>query len=92
MRKNALENNFKDIILSNEIITIKMMHSFLLCNINNGTSTNYIPNSLSLELEGHSEETAMGTENLLFLSGLSFTAADNHPRSENRSSKRNFFL
>lgn len=44
------------------------MHSFLLCNINNGTSTNYIPDFPSLELEGQSKEPAMGTENLLFVS------------------------
>lgn len=70
-----------------------MMHSFLLCNINNGTSTNYIPDFPSLELEGQSKESAMGTENLVCFSMayhllLLTTIHDsriNHPRS-------NFFL
>lgn len=72
-----------------------MMHSFLLCNINNGTSTNYIPDFLSLDLEGQSKETAMGTEKKtlvcfsvayhLLLRTTTRDLRTDHPR-------RNFFL
>lgn len=47
---------------------IKMEHSFLLCNINSGTSTNYNPDFVSLKLEGQRKDVAMGTEYLLFVS------------------------
>lgn len=54
------------------------MHSFLLCIINSGTSTNYIPDFGSLELEGQRKDAVMGTENLLFASQW-LIAADNPP-------------
>lgn len=47
---------------------IKMEHSFLLCNINSGASTNYIPDFVSLK--GQRKDAAMGTVYLLFVSHL----------------------